>query len=170
MNKLALTVAVLTVAVLPSAAFAASVGVSTGVSTTVTTGSTSTKANATTGTTATTGGGSSASTSANGSLSSTSSFTQVMGSLSSPSTSASIDLSSLHTKHVKFVLVSKLSGYTSAGLKLSKANMKNMAALDAKIAADASLTAALKHKGYLPSEVVAVSSDAKGNLTLFIAK
>jgi hypothetical protein len=92
-----------------------------------------------------------------------------MGSLSNAKV-ASVDFTVLHPKHVRFVLVSKLSGYTAAGLKISKANLKNMVALDARIAADARLTASLKKAGYLPSNVVAVSTDTKGDLTLFIAK
>ena len=171
MNKLALPVAALMLAALPAAAFAASVGVNTGVNTTVTTGSSSTNAGATTGTSVTTGGSStSTKAGANGTLSDKSNFGDVMATLSSPTTSASIDFASLHTKHVKFVLVSKLTGYTAAGLKISKANLKNMTALDAKVAADVSLTAALKRAGYLPTNVVAVSSDTKGDLTVFIAK
>jgi hypothetical protein len=159
MKKLTLPIVALLLASLPSGAFAATLGVST---------------SATTSTTVTTGNTTSASTNSaatfNGSFSDRSSFTDVMGSLSTPDTSASIDFTTIHPKHVKFVLVSKLSGYTAAGLKISRANMKNMVALDAKVAADASLTASLKKAGYLPSNVVAVSTNAKGDLTVFVAK
>ena len=159
MNKLALPIVALVIAALPAGAFAATLGVNT---------------NAATSTNVTAGKSTSASTSTdvtvNGTFSDKSSFGDVIGSLSTPNTSASIDFATIHPKHVKFVLVSKLSGYSAAGLKVSKANAKNMAALDANVAADASLTASLKKAGYLPSDVVAVSTDAKGDLTLFLAK
>jgi hypothetical protein len=159
MNKLALPIAALVFASLPLGAFAATVGVNTN-ATTSTSVTASNSASASTNTAAT----------VNGSFSSKSSFGDVMGSLSTPKTSASIDLTTIHPRHVKFVLVSKLNGYTAAGLKISRANMKNMAALDAKVAADASLTASLKKAGYLPSHVVAVSTSANGDMTVFVAK
>ena len=166
MKKLTLPIVALVLAGLPvSGAMAATLGVNTNAatSTNVTAGKTtsaSTNAAASTNTGAT----------INGTFSDKSNFTDVMGSLSTPNTSASIDFTTIHPKHVKFVLVSKLNGYTAAGLKVSKANAKNMADLDAKVAADASLTASLKKSGYLPSNVVAVSTDAKGDLTVFVAK
>jgi len=159
MKKLALPIVALVFASLPLGAFAATLGVNTNAttSTSVTTGKT-TSASANTAATV------------NGTFSDKSSFTDVMGSLSTPNTSASIDFANIHPKHVKFVHVSKLNGYTAAGLKISRANMKNMAALDAKVAADASLTASLKRAGYLPSSVVAVSTSANGDLTVFVTR
>jgi len=159
MKQLALPIIALAIAALPAGALAATLGVN---------------ANAATSTTVTAGKNTSATTGTdvtiNGTFSEKSNFSDVMGSLSTPKTSASIDFTTIHPKHVKFVLVSKLNGYTVAGLKVSKANAKNMADLDAKVAADLSLTASLKKAGYLPSNVVAVSTDAKGDLTVFIAK
>lgn len=162
MKKLAFPIVALVLASLSaSGAFAATLGVNTNAATsTNVTGKTLTNAAASTNT-----GGT-----INGTFTDKSNFTDVMGSLSTPNTSASIDFSTIHPKHVKFVLISKLNGYTAAGLKISKANAKNMADLDAKVAADASLTASLKKSGYLPSNVVAVSTDAKGDLTVFVAK
>ena len=107
----------------------------------------------------------------NGFLSDKSDFKDVMGTLSA-STDAydSIDWSKINLKHVKFVHVSKLNGYADAGLKLDDASKANMMKLDAKIAANAELTAALKQEGYTSSDVVAVSSDAQGDLVVFLAK
>jgi len=159
-------------------AFAATLGATTNAATNtnITAGKTtsaSTNANASTSTNLTAGKTSASTTGGatiNGSFSDESSFSDVMGSLSVANTSASIDFSTIHPRHVKFVRVSKLSGYTTAGLKISKANMANKTALDAKVAADASLTASLKKAGYVPSDVVAVSTGAKGELTVFVAK
>jgi len=160
MNKIALALTAITIATLPVGAFAATLGVNTNATTSakLTAGSTSTSVS--TGTAAT----------INGSLSDKSNFSDVMGTLSSPSTSASVDLTTIQAKHIKFVLVSKLSGYSAGGLKISSASMKNKTALDTKIAADATLTAALKKHGYSSSNVVAVAMDAKGDLIVFIGK
>lgn len=160
MRKLALVLTALTIASLPAGAFAATVGLNTNATTSTKLGAGSTSTSVNTNTAAT----------INGSLSDKSNFTDVMGTLSSPNTSASLDFTTIHAKHIKFVLVSKLSGYSTSGLKVSQANMKNKTALDAKIAADATLTAALKKHGYSSSEVVAVATDAKGDLTVFVAK
>ena len=174
MKKVAASLVAVLIAATPALGFAASLGINTNATTSVTSGkSTSTTTNVGATTSATTGTGGSSSTSTgttiNGTFSDKSSFADVMGSLSNAKV-ASVDFTVLHPKHVRFVLVSKLSGYTAAGLKISKANLKNMVALDARIAADARLTASLKKAGYLPSNVVAVSTDTKGDLTLFIAK
>ena len=146
MRKLALVLTTLTIASLPAGAFAATLGLNTNAttSTKLSAGSTSTSVNTSTAATI------------NGSLSEKSNFSEVMATLSSPNTSASVDFTTIHAKHIKFVLVGKLSGYSTSGLKISQANMKNKTALDAKVAADATLTAALKKHGYTSSEVVAV--------------
>jgi hypothetical protein len=160
MRKLALVLTTLTIASLPAGAFAATLGLNTNAttSTKLSAGSTSTSVNTSTAATI------------NGSLSEKSNFSEVMATLSSPNTSASVDFTTIHAKHIKFVLVGKLSGYLTSGLKISQANMKNKTALDAKVAADATLTAALKKHGYTSSEVVAVATDAKSDLTVFVAK
>lgn len=158
MRKLALVAFATVLAALPVSTYAASVGVNASTTTTVKTS------------TANAGANTSAGVGINGSLSSTSSFSDVVGTLSTPTTSASIDLTTIHPKHVRLVLVSKLKGYSAAGLKLAKASLTNRTALDAKVAADISLTAALKKNGYLPSDVVAVSTNAQGDLVVFLAK
>jgi hypothetical protein len=178
LKKIALPLVALALATaLPAGAFAANVGVNTNAvtNTNVTGGKTSAAANTNSSTNTNVAVGKNSATTStgatvNGTFSSKSSFSDVMGSLSSAKTSASIDFTAIHPKHVRFVLVSKLSGYTAAGLKISKANLANKTALDAKVAANASLTASLKKAGYLPSDVVAVSTDAKGDLTVFVAK
>src|ERR1700709_227932 len=108
MKKLALPIIALVIAAMPVGAFAATVGVNAAPGAHVTAGKT---ASATT----------SAALTVNGTFSDKSNFSDVMGSLSTPNTSASVDFATIHPKHVKFVLVSKLSGYTAAGLKISKA-------------------------------------------------
>jgi len=151
MNKLTLVLAAAAVAALPVSSNAA------GLTTTV---------NSTTKAVTTTVAGAS--------LTDKSSFADVMGTLSTNSSSASsttTNLASIKTgSNVSIVLVSKLKGYSVGGLKLSKADAASMAKLDAKVAASATLTAALKKKGYTPSDVVAVSVDAQGNATVFVAK
>ena len=160
MNKLALSLAAVALFAMPAGAFAATLGVNANATTNtkVSAGSTTTSVSTNTGATI------------NGSLSNKSNFSDVVGTLSDPNTSASIDFTTIQTKHIKFVLVSKLSGYSAAGLKVSTADMTNRTALDANVAADATLSAALKKKGYSSTEVVAVATDAKGDLTVFIAK
>ncbi len=151
MKKLATVLTALALAALPATTYAA------GLSTTV-----NTATNA------------AASTAAGASLSDKSTFTDVMGSLSTNSTNsmgATTDYGSIKTSsHVSFVQVSKLKGYSANGLKLSKANAASMTKLDANVAANAALTAKLKKAGYLPSDVAAVSTDAKGNVTVFVTK
>ena len=121
------------------------------------------------GTTSKVAGSASANTGLNANLSDQSNFADVMGSLTT-SDAASVDLSTVDWKRAKIVRISKLKGYTASGLKTNAAGMQQMAALDAKVAADANLSAALKKAGYQPSEVVAVSSNAQGNAVVFIAK
>lgn len=157
MRKFALPLAMLAVVALPFGAFGASVGVNTTTTAATTAGVANSSATANSATTI------------NGTLSAGSNFSDVMGTLSAPATSAAVDLTTIHPKHIKFVLVSKLNGYSATGLKVPKANLENMTALDAKVAADAALSAALKRSGYAPSNVVAVSTDAKGDLIVFIA-
>jgi hypothetical protein len=115
--------------------------------------------------------GGNVSTGINGSLSDKSTLSDVMATLTaSQDASASIDISKINVKHIKFIRVSKLSGYTSASFKLDDTEKSNMTKLDASVAANAELTAALKRHGYRPSDVVAISSDAKGDVKVFIAK
>jgi len=110
-----------------------------------------------------------ASTAAGASLTSKSSFSDVMGSLSTPTTDTTGFSSIKATSNVSIVKVSTLSGWVASGMKLSAANTANMAKLDAQVAANATLTAKLKAAGYKPSDVAAVSTDAKGDVTLFVA-
>lgn len=151
MNKLTLVVAAAAIMALPLSSYAAAL---------TTTANTATK-------TVT-------STTAGASLSDKSSFADVMGTLSTTSTNAmgtTSDFGSVKSNsNISIVLVSKLKGYSAGGLKLSKANAATMAKLDTKVAANATLTAKLKKAGYLPSDVVAVSVDAKGDVTIFVAK
>jgi len=151
MHKLTLVLAAATIAALPVSTLAA------GLTTTV---------NNTTNTAMTTAAGAS--------LTDKSTFGDVMGTLSTNSSNAmgtTTDFSSIKTSsNISIVLVSKLKGYSASGLKLSKADAANMTKLDAKVAANAALTAKLKQAGYLPSDVAAVSVDAKGDATVFVAK
>ena len=149
MKKLTLILAAAGIAALPMSAYAA-------------------------GLTATTNAATSAAATTASSLSDKSTFADVIGSLSATSTTAmstTTDFSAIHAgSNISIVLVSKLKGYSVNGLKLSKADMSTMTKLDAKVAANAALTAKLKKAGYLPSDVVAVSVDSKGSVTVFVAK
>lgn len=151
MNKLTLVLAAVGMAALPVSTHAASL-------TTTTTNTTNAAASMAAGT----------------SLTSKSTFADVMDSLSTTSTNATgaaTDFGAINaTSSVTIVKVSKLKGYSAGGMKLSKTSMASMTKLDAKVAANASLTAKLKKAGYLPSDVAAVSVDAKGNATVFVAK
>lgn len=97
-----------------------------------------------------------------------STFADVMASLS---TSGKTDLSKVTaTSKVTIVKVSTLKGYSASAMKLSAPAMKSMGALDTSVAANVALTAALKKGGYLPTDVAAVAVDAKGGVTVFVAK
>ena len=157
MKNFSLPLAALLIAFASGNVMAASIG-----TTTDATGSVSATTNAASGAVSASGG-------FNSSLSDKSNFADVMGSLST-SDAATLDLSNVHIKRIKFVHVSKLNGYTAAGLKADTSNVQKMAALDAKVASNAKLTAALKKSGYRPSDVVAISSDAQGSVVAFIAK
>lgn len=151
MNKLTLVVAAAAIVALPVSSYAAAV---------TTTANSATKAIS--------------STTAGASLSDKSSFADVMSTLSATSTNTmgtTSDFGSIKSSsNISIVLVSKLKGYKAGGLKLSKADAAAMAKLDTKVAASATLTAKLKKAGYLPSDVVAVSLDTKGDVTVFVAK
>ncbi|MEO9231277.1 MAG: hypothetical protein ABI216_20330 [Devosia sp.] len=151
MNKLPLVLAVVGLAALPISAYAAGVTAT---------------ANAATKTMAANAVGAS--------LTDKSTFGDVMGTLSPNTTNAmgtTTDFGSINAKsNVTIVLVSKLKGYTASGMKLSQADVASMSKLDAKVAANAAMTAKLKQAGYLPSDVAAVSIDATGNATVFVAK
>ena len=125
-------------------------------------------------TTANTTAAAATSTAAGTGLTSKSSFADLVSSLSVTSTTsaaAGSDIASIDAKsNVTVVLASKLTGYTSGGLKLSPAQTASQVKLDASVAANAALTAKVKKSGYLPSDVVAVSVDAKGNVYIFVAK
>ncbi|MEO9231406.1 MAG: hypothetical protein ABI216_21000 [Devosia sp.] len=97
-----------------------------------------------------------------------SAFADVMASLSAP---GKTDLSKVTaSSKVTIVKVSTLKGYSASAMKLSAPAMKSVGALDTTIAANVPLTAALKKGGYLPTDVDAVSVDAKGGVTVFVAK
>ena len=102
-------------------------------------------------------------------LSDKSSFSDVAGSLTSSAT-AKLDLSKVAAStNVKFVKLSSLSGY-KAGMKMSITDMATMKNIDAKVMANTALSAKLKAAGYTPNDVVVVSIDATGNLTVFVNK
>ena len=65
---------------------------------------------------------------------------------------------------------STLKGYAAgnASMKTAMSSNTNMKSLDAKIAANADLTAKLKAAGFTPNDVVAASTDASGGVTLFV--
>jgi hypothetical protein len=110
-----------------------------------------------------------ATTTASTMLSGTSTFSDVTGRLSGSST-ANVDLSSsAKLTNFQIVKLSSLKGY-KAGMKVTTAEMTSMTALDAKVTANAALTAKLKAAGYTPNDVVAVSSDATGGMTVFVNK
>jgi len=152
-NKFALVAATIALSVLPISAFAAS-----------TTTTVVTKPMAATTTTATKPMAAATTVV----LTDKSSFADVMASLSTP---AKADWSKVTaSSKITIVKVSTLKGYSAAAMKLTPAGMKSMGALDTSVAANATLTAALKKGGYLPTDVAAVAVDAKGGVTIFVAK
>ena len=143
MNKLVLIVAALAVSALPLSAFAAN---------------------------ATTKPPVAATTTAAVVLTSKSTFAEVMASITAQETAnaASADFSTIKaTSKITIVPMSKLKGYAAGSMKISS---KTMVTLDTKVAANMLLKAALKKAGDLPSDVAAVSVDAKGNATVFVTK
>ena len=55
-------------------------------------------------------------------------------------------------------------------MKMSITDMATMKNIDAKVMANTALAAKLKAAGYTPNDVVVVSIDATGNLTVFVNK
>jgi hypothetical protein len=150
MNKITLFVAAVAMAALPVSAYAAAANVNTNVTAAA-------NVNVLTG---------------------KSTFADVTGSLTTSTTAnaqtsgnGATDFTKI-TASSKFTIVkvSKLKGYSAAALKLNATGKKNMVSLDAKVAANAALSAALKKAGYTASDVLAVSSDMSGNVTVFVAK
>ena len=110
-----------------------------------------------------------AATSASTMLTGTSTFGDVTGSLSG-SANAKLDLLTVSkSTKVQIVKVSTLKGY-KAGIKMTAADLTSMSSLDAKVSANAALSAQLKAAGFAPNDVVAVSSDATGGMTVFVNK
>jgi len=104
------------------------------------------------------------------SLSSHSSYSQVIASIGNTDT-AMLDFKNLGSKtKIYIVPLSKLKGYKggSASATRSTEAAAKVRTLDAKIAANASLAAKLTAEGYAPDKVVAESTDAKGNIILFV--
>ena len=159
MNKLLLLSAALCLAVsAPMSAHAAGAAVNAGaaVSGDVKGGSTDATANA--------------SGSATAALSSSSSYSDVVSGMSG-SGSATIDFSkTTAASSISIVKISTLKGYAAgnASMKTAMSSNTNMKSLDAKIAANADLTAKLKAAGFTPNDVVAASTDASGGVTLFV--
>ena len=60
-------------------------------------------------------------------------------------------------------------GY-KAGVKMSVTDMASMKNVDAKVMANTALSAKLKAAGYTPNDVVAVSTEATGGVTVFVNK
>ena len=103
-------------------------------------------------------------------LSATSSYSDVVGSLPAPG-NATLDLSKVKaTANVSIVKLSTLKGYKAGALKLSVADAATMKNIDAKVMANAALSAKLKAAGDTPNDVVAVSTDTAGGVTLFVNK
>jgi hypothetical protein len=98
-----------------------------------------------------------------------STFADVTGSLSSAET-AKLDITKMDAKtKVTIIKISTLTGY-KAGVKMSATDMASMKNVDAKVMANAALSAKLKAEGYTPADVVAVSVDASGGMTIFVNK
>ena len=103
-------------------------------------------------------------------LSATSSYSDVIGCLPAPA-SATLDLTKVKaTASVSIVKLSTLKGYKAGAMKLSVADAATMKNIDAKVMANAALTAKLKAAGDTPNDVVAVATDASGGVTLFVNK
>ena len=103
-------------------------------------------------------------------LSATSSYSDVVGSLPAPG-NATLDLTKVKaTANVSIVKLSTLKGYKANALKLSVADTATMKNIDAKVMANAALSAKLKAAGDTPEDVIAVSTDASGGVTLFVNK
>jgi hypothetical protein len=111
-------------------------------------------------------GAMSGSAAASASLSSHSSFKQLTASISSGG-GTSIDIAALPAKtKVRIVEISHLKGYRAAAASSLSTNA-NVGALDASIAANASLTGILKAHGFTPNQVVAASKIGS-TLDLFV--
>lgn len=81
------------------------------------------------------------------------------------------DLSKVTNKStINIVKLSSLKGYKANGALATSlsTNAKTVAALDTSVAANAALNAKLKAAGYKPTQVVAVSSDATGNVSVVV--
>ena len=97
-----------------------------------------------------------------------SSFGELLASLSSASPS---DLSKVEaTSKVTFVHVADMPGYPKDGLRFSPAARKSMVGNEAAVYLSPPLLGHLIDAGYSTTDVVALSVDARGEATIFIAK
>ncbi|MEO9231405.1 MAG: hypothetical protein ABI216_20995 [Devosia sp.] len=98
-----------------------------------------------------------------------SSFSELLASLT-PATSPT-DLSKTQaSSKVTFVHVADMPGYTKDGLQLSSAARKTMHEMEARIYRSTALLGHLIDAGYSITDVIALSADARGDVTVFIAK
>ena len=143
-------------------AIAANVNVGTGATTNATTSGQVNSNGVSTGASASAGVGST--------LTTKSTFSDVMATLSTPDAGSSVDLSKIKRKNIRLIRLSKLKGYSPTAMKLNDSDKQNMASLDATVGTNATLNAVLKKSGYRASDVAAVSTDAKGHVLVFIAR
>jgi hypothetical protein len=138
----------------------AAAGTAAGAQTNVSAGATTQVSSTTAGTTNASGAGS---------LSGTSTYDDVTGSMGG-SANANEDLTNVTgSSQMRLIKLSSLKGYSAgASMKMSTAQMASMRQVDANVAANAALTANLKASGYTPNDVVALSTDAKGTVTVFL--
>jgi hypothetical protein len=103
-------------------------------------------------------------------LSDKSNYSDVVASVDASGKATAPDLSKVTNKStINIVKLSTLKGYKAGGLTGSlSTNAKAVAALDTSVAANAALSAKLKAAGFKPTQVVAISSDATGNVSVIV--